>query len=67
MPHGGHQFALNIAVGLGLGGNESYPEVFASFGGGQDFGMGSALGVFLFFLVLPAMLFNIRRFRQEQQ
>ena len=38
-----------------------------SFGGGQDFGMGSALGVFLFFLVLPAMLFNIRRFRQEQQ
>lgn len=38
-----------------------------SFGGGQDFGMGSALGVFLFFLVLPAMIFNIRRFRQEQQ
>jgi ABC-type sugar transport system permease subunit len=38
-----------------------------SFGGAQDFGMGSALGVFLFLLVLPAMLFNIRRFRQEQQ
>lgn len=38
-----------------------------SFGGGQNFGMGSALGVFLFLLVLPAMLFNIRRFRQEQQ
>lgn len=38
-----------------------------SFGGGQDFGMGSALGVFLFLLVLPAMLFNIRRFKQEQQ
>ncbi|RIK14919.1 MAG: ABC transporter permease, partial [Acidobacteria bacterium] len=38
-----------------------------SFGGGQNFGMGSALGVFLFVLVLPAMLFNIRRFRQEQQ
>lgn len=37
-----------------------------SFGGAQDFGMGSALGVFLFLLVLPAMLFNIRRFRQEQ-
>jgi L-alanine-DL-glutamate epimerase-like enolase superfamily enzyme len=33
VPHGGHQFALNIAVGLGLGGNESYPEVFAPFGG----------------------------------
>ena len=34
--HGGHQFALNIAVGLGLGGNESYPEVFAPFGGFAD-------------------------------
>ncbi len=33
VPHGGHQFALNIAVGLGLGGNESYQEVFAPFGG----------------------------------
>ena len=29
IPHGGHQFALNIAAGLGLGGNESYPGIFA--------------------------------------
>jgi L-alanine-DL-glutamate epimerase-like enolase superfamily enzyme len=36
VPHGGHQFALNIAVGLGLGGNESYPGVFAPFGGFAD-------------------------------
>src|SRR6266851_2046703 len=36
VPHGGHQFALNIAVGLGLGGNESYPDVFAPFGGFAD-------------------------------
>ncbi|MCS6890855.1 MAG: enolase C-terminal domain-like protein [Rhodovarius sp.] len=36
VPHGGHQFALHIAVGLGLGGNESYPEVFAPFGGFAD-------------------------------
>lgn len=36
VPHGGHQFALNIAVGLGLGGNESYPRVFAPFGGFAD-------------------------------
>jgi L-alanine-DL-glutamate epimerase-like enolase superfamily enzyme len=36
IPHGGHQFALNIAVGLGLGGNESYPLVFAPFGGFAD-------------------------------
>lgn len=36
IPHGGHQFALNIAAGLGLGGNESYPDVFAPFGGFAD-------------------------------
>ena len=38
-----------------------------SFGGGRDQGLGSALGVLLFLLVLPAMLFNIRRFRRENQ
>jgi D(-)-tartrate dehydratase len=36
IPHGGHQLSLNIAAGLGLGGNESYPEVFAPFGGFAD-------------------------------
>jgi L-alanine-DL-glutamate epimerase-like enolase superfamily enzyme len=36
IPHGGHQMALNIAAGLGLGGNESYPEVFRPFGGFAD-------------------------------
>ncbi|EHA15557.1 mandelate racemase/muconate lactonizing enzyme family protein [Halomonas sp. HAL1] len=36
IPHGGHQFALNIASGLKLGGNESYPRVFAPFGGFAD-------------------------------
>lgn len=37
-----------------------------SFGGaGSDFGLGSALAVFLFILVIPAMGFNIRRFRLE--
>jgi alpha-glucoside transport system permease protein len=34
--------------------------------GVRDFGVGSALGVFLFLLVIPAMVFNIRRFRAEQ-
>lgn len=34
-----------------------------SFGGANDFGLGSALAVFLFVLVVPAMLFNLRRFR----
>jgi len=36
VPHGGHQFALNIAAGLGLGGNESYPGIFQPFGGFAD-------------------------------
>ena len=36
VPHGGHQMSLNIAAGLGLGGNESYPEVFRPFGGFAD-------------------------------
>lgn len=36
VPHGGHQMSLNIAAGLGLGGNESYPDVFAPFGGFAD-------------------------------
>ncbi|MGX1884011.1 ABC transporter permease subunit [Streptomyces sp. NPDC055287] len=37
-----------------------------SFGGGQDQGLGSALGVLLLALVVPAMLFNVRRFRRSQ-
>jgi D(-)-tartrate dehydratase len=36
IPHGGHQMALNIAAGLGLGGNESYPDMFQPFGGFAD-------------------------------
>jgi len=32
VPHGGHRFALHIAAGLGLGGNEAYPRVFEPFG-----------------------------------
>ncbi|ORE91327.1 mandelate racemase/muconate lactonizing protein [Stappia sp. 22II-S9-Z10] len=36
VPHGGHQMSLNIAAGLGLGGNESYPGVFQPFGGFAD-------------------------------
>jgi L-alanine-DL-glutamate epimerase-like enolase superfamily enzyme len=36
IPHGGHQLSLNIAVGLGLGGNESYPGIFEPFGGFAD-------------------------------
>lgn len=36
VPHGGHQLSLNIAAGLHLGGNESYPDVFYPFNGFAD-------------------------------
>lgn len=36
-----------------------------SFGGGNDQGLGSAIGVVLLLLVIPAMLINIRRFRRS--
>jgi alpha-glucoside transport system permease protein len=35
--------------------------------GGGDQAMGSALAVVLFLLVVPAMLFNVRRFRRERR
>ncbi|MGW2631134.1 ABC transporter permease subunit [Streptomyces chattanoogensis] len=37
-----------------------------SFGGGNNQGLGSALGVLLLLLVVPAMALNIRRFRRSQ-
>ncbi|HEV2268070.1 MAG TPA: mandelate racemase/muconate lactonizing enzyme family protein [Steroidobacteraceae bacterium] len=43
IPHGGHQLSLNMAAGLGLGGNESYPGIFQPFGGFAD-GIGVADG-----------------------
>lgn len=38
-----------------------------SFGGGNDQGLGSALGVLLLLLVIPAMVFNVRRFRRSER
>jgi L-alanine-DL-glutamate epimerase-like enolase superfamily enzyme len=35
-PHGGHMIAMHIVVGLGLGGSEAYPGVFAPVGGYTD-------------------------------
>ncbi len=37
-----------------------------SFGGVNDFGLGSAIAIFLLVLVLPALALNIRRFKREQ-
>ena len=36
-----------------------------AFGGVNDFGTGSAIAVFLFVLVIPVLMLNIRRFRTE--
>lgn len=36
VPHGGHQLNLALAAGLGLGGTECYPGVFAPIGGFLD-------------------------------
>ncbi|PYQ44695.1 MAG: mandelate racemase [Acidobacteria bacterium] len=36
IPHGGHQMSLHIAAGLGLGGNEDYPDLFQPYGGFPD-------------------------------
>ncbi|MGW0821550.1 carbohydrate ABC transporter permease [Streptomyces sp. NPDC002845] len=39
----------------------------SSFGGGGNYGVGSAIGVLLLLLVLPVMWVNIRRLRKERQ
>jgi alpha-glucoside transport system permease protein len=36
-----------------------------SFGGVNDHGLGAAIAVFLFLLVIPILMVNIRRFRRE--
>ena len=36
-----------------------------SFGGVNDFGLGSAIAVFLFLLVIPVILLNVKRIRNE--
>ena len=37
-----------------------------AFGGGQDQGLGSAISVFLLLLVVPVMIVNVRKFRQDR-
>ena len=38
---------------------------YTAFQGGGNFGVGSAIAVFLFLLVIPVLALNIRRFRRE--
>jgi alpha-glucoside transport system permease protein len=38
-----------------------------SFGGGSNQGLGSALALLLLILVLPSMIINVRRFREDRK
>jgi alpha-glucoside transport system permease protein len=62
---------FDIVVAVAPGSVQDNANVLAlamwrtSFGGANDFGVGSAIAVFIFVLVVPILLLNIRRFRRE--
>ena len=62
---------FDIVIALAPGSVQDDANVIAldmwrtSFGGISDFGYGSAIAVFLFLLVIPILLLNVRRFRRE--
>jgi alpha-glucoside transport system permease protein len=62
-------FDIVIAVAPGSVQDEANVIALAmwrtSFAGVRDFGLGSAIAVFLFLLVIPVLALNIRRFRRE--
>jgi alpha-glucoside transport system permease protein len=62
---------FDIVISVAPGSTQSDAAVIAvqmwrqSFGGVNDFGLGSAIAVFLFVLVVPVLMLNVRRFRRE--
>ncbi len=62
---------FDIIISIAPGSTRSDAAVIAvqmwqqSFGGVNDFGIGSAIAVFLFVLVVPVLLLNVRRFKRE--
>jgi alpha-glucoside transport system permease protein len=62
---------FDIVIALAPGSVQDDGNVIAlemwrtAFGGSLNFGFGSAIAVFLFILVIPVLLLNIRRFRRE--
>ena len=62
---------FDIVISVAPGSTQAEANVIAlamwrtSFGGVNDFGLGSAIAVFLFILVLPVLLLNVRRFKRE--
>jgi alpha-glucoside transport system permease protein len=62
---------FDIILAVAPGSTQSDANVIAlamwrtSFGGVNDFGLGSAIAVLLFLLVIPILALNVRRFRRE--
>ncbi len=62
---------FDIVLSIAPGSSQDDANVIAlamwrtAFGGVNDFGLGSAIAVFLFLLVIPLLLLNIRNFRRE--
>jgi alpha-glucoside transport system permease protein len=62
---------FDLVITLAPGSSQDAANVIAlamwrtSFGGANDFGVGSAIAVFLFLLVIPVLAVNIRNFRRE--
>ena len=62
---------FDLVITLAPGSSQNAASVIAlamwrtSFGGINDFGTGSAIAVFLFVLVVPVLLLNVKRFRRE--
>jgi alpha-glucoside transport system permease protein len=62
---------FDLVITLAPGSSQDAANVVAlamwreSFGGVNDFGVGSAIAVFLFLLVIPVLALNIRRFRRD--
>jgi len=62
---------FDLVITLAPGSSQNAASVIAlamwrtSFGGVNDFGVGSAIAVFLFVLVVPVLALNVRRFRRE--
>jgi alpha-glucoside transport system permease protein len=62
---------FDIVLAVAPGSSQENASVIAlamwrtSFGGVNDFGLGSAIAVLLFLLVIPVLALNIRRFRRE--
>jgi len=62
---------FDIVISIAPGSSQDDANVLAlamwrtSFGGNNDFGVGSAIAVLIFLLVIPVLALNVRRFRRE--